>query len=230
MTVKTTSGETFRGKDVLVTASIGVLQSDVLGFEPELPKWKVEAINDLTMTSFVKVFVLWETRWWDNLEDGEKRHFYTFLCDEGIHKGEWRAYLEVLPLGKEPCDDDSRSRMLLFAACGEEGIRVQNLSDAEVLEEIHNKLQRAYTNMDVPRPIDVYVPRWDLNPLFKGAFSFETVNKYESQSCLRSPVKRENHGTIWFAGEAMHDLYGGYLQAAYLSGQEQATEIINERL
>jgi monoamine oxidase len=61
--------------------------------------------------------------------------------------------------------------------------------------------------------------------LFKGAYSFEPVSQHDCEFCLKSPVKRPNHGSIWFAGEALHDLYGGYLQAAFLSGKEQALEI-----
>jgi polyamine oxidase len=93
-----------------------------------------------------------------------------------------------------------------------------------VTDEIMRKLQKAYPEMNIPQPINVYVPRWDLDPLFLGAFSFKPVSNNDQDS----PVKCDNHGSIWFAGEAYHDLYGGYLQAAYLSGQEQATLLANE--
>ena len=120
--------------------------------------------------------------------------------------------------------------MLCFTAVGEEGLRVQNLTDQQVTDEIMRKLQKAYPEKNIPQPINVYVPRWDLDPLFLGAFSFKPVSKNDkdNEMFLKSPVKCDNHGSIWFAGEAYHDLYGGYLQAAYLSGQEQATLLANE--
>lgn len=176
------------------------------------------------MTSFVKVFVLWEQRWWDDCADNfcskTKRHLYTFLLDDEEYKEHWRVFLEVLPLGRKPSNDVPESRMLCFTAVGAEGLRVQTLTDEQVTDEIMRKLQKAYPEKIVPHPIDVYVPRWDLDPLFLGAFSFKPVSKLnqDSEMQLKSPVKCDNHAAIWFAGEAYHNLYGGYLQAAYLSG------------
>jgi len=45
VTVKTTSGQSYSAPHVILTASIGVLQSGVIKFEPPLPLWKTEAIN-----------------------------------------------------------------------------------------------------------------------------------------------------------------------------------------
>lgn len=44
VTVKT-SGQSYLAPHVILTASIGVLQSGVIKFEPPLPHWKTEAIN-----------------------------------------------------------------------------------------------------------------------------------------------------------------------------------------
>lgn len=64
----------------------------------------------------------------------------------------------------------------MFTAVGEEGRRVQNLSDSEVKGEIMAKLRRAYPLLTVPEPVALYVPRWDHDPLFKGAFSVALPN------------------------------------------------------
>lgn len=42
---------------------------------------------------------------------------------------------------------------------------------------------------------------------------------------IRYPVKEDNLGGIWFAGEAMSSRYNGYLHAAYHSGTETAEEV-----
>ena len=57
--VATTSG-TFTGKHVIVTASVGVMQSNMITFNPPLPDWKVKALKSLKMTSYTKVYVVWE--------------------------------------------------------------------------------------------------------------------------------------------------------------------------
>jgi hypothetical protein len=41
----------------------------LINFSPALPQWKIKAIQSTVMTSYVKVFVLWEKRWWDDLAD-----------------------------------------------------------------------------------------------------------------------------------------------------------------
>lgn len=115
----------------------------------------------------------------------------------------------------------------MFTAVGEEGRRVQNLSDSEVQEEIMAKLRRAYPLFAVPEPAALYMPRWDLDPLYKGAFSVEPSSPDHCGKHLRAPIKREGFGTIHFAGEAMHSQYKAYLQAAYFSGMEEAEEIAN---
>ena len=91
--------------------------------------------------------------------------------------------------------------------------------------EIHRKLTRAFKLHDVPEPIDVYVARWDQDPLYRGAYSFLPNQQDDSETILRDPVIRQGYGSIHFAGEAMHRLYKGYLQAAYLSGEEEADSI-----
>ena len=45
VTVKTQKGNEFKGKHVLITASIGVLKSETLKFVPALPEWKKKAFS-----------------------------------------------------------------------------------------------------------------------------------------------------------------------------------------
>lgn len=115
--------------------------------------------------------------------------------------------------------------MLCFTAVGDEGRRVQQLTDDQIKSEIHSKLKRAYPEQTVPEPLDVYLPRWDSDPLFRGCYSFEGCKPEKSDENLRAPIKQEGHGAIYFAGEGMHRIYKGYMQAAYLSGQEEADNI-----
>jgi monoamine oxidase len=45
---------------------------------------------------------------------------------------------------------------------------------------------------------------------------------------LRAPVILENECKIWFAGEAYHRKYMGFITGAYLSGQEVACQLLEE--
>lgn len=154
-------------------------------------------------------------------------NLWTMLLDDEDEDGKWRVINELLSPGKRPLSKDSTACTLVFTAVGEEGRRVQNLSDSEVQEEIMSKLRRAYPLLTVPEPTAIYIPRWDLDPLFKGAYTVEPNSPDHCGEKLRAPIKREGCGTIYFAGEAMHSQYKAYLQAAYFSGMEQAEEIAN---
>jgi polyamine oxidase len=67
VTITTDSGNIFKSTAVLITASIGVLQAGTINFVPPMPAWKTKAIANAKITSYVKVFVNWQKRWWDDL-------------------------------------------------------------------------------------------------------------------------------------------------------------------
>eukprot|EP00957_Ditylum_brightwellii_P117651 8974266-Ditylum_brightwellii.AAC.1 len=49
---------------ILCTVSIGVLRSKKIEFVPQLPKWKAEALNEVQMGVFAKVFARFEKKFW----------------------------------------------------------------------------------------------------------------------------------------------------------------------
>jgi len=57
--------------------------------------------------------------------------------------------------------------------------------------------------------------------LIKGAFSLLKAGVLKNGFV---DLKR-NVGRVWFAGEACHSRYSGYLQGAYLSGKEVAKQL-----
>jgi monoamine oxidase len=57
---------------------------------PALPDWKRRALNSIKMTSYVKVFVAWESKWWKN--ENPKGQTYTLLLDDGEEGKRWRMF------------------------------------------------------------------------------------------------------------------------------------------
>lgn len=62
---------TFTGKHVIVTASLGVLKSGMITFEPQLPQWKLDAIDAQGWTNYAKVYCAWDKQWWTEDDFGE---------------------------------------------------------------------------------------------------------------------------------------------------------------
>ena len=93
----------------------------------------------------------------------------------------------------------------MFTCIGDEGLRVQNLTDVEVVQEVTLKLRRAFRDLTIPDACDVYVTRWEHDPLMKGSFSFIPVQENPNAlTDLIKPIQIKGQGSIWFAGEAMH--------------------------
>ncbi|KAK0200983.1 hypothetical protein DFS33DRAFT_1277312 [Desarmillaria ectypa] len=57
-------GSTIEGDYALCTFSLGVLQDDVVQFQPPLPAYKVEAIQSMTMGTYTKIFLNFPKKFW----------------------------------------------------------------------------------------------------------------------------------------------------------------------
>ncbi|XP_058077625.1 polyamine oxidase 1 isoform X4 [Magnolia sinica] len=75
----------FKAKYVILSVSVGVLQSDLIQFSPCLPKWKTEAISKLDIIVYTKIFLKFPYKFWPCgpgteffLYAHEKRGYYTF--------------------------------------------------------------------------------------------------------------------------------------------------------
>lgn len=229
---------------VLLTVSIGVLQSSQIKFVPELPLSKLQPLHELTMGAYTKVYMCFPSKFWPE----DQRHILIAHPRRGL-------YGVVTHLGsgvtRYPPPD---SHILCVTVTGDEARRVELLSDDEISDEIMQLFGYVWGEQAVPDPIALQVCRWSTDPLFMGAFSVRrrasmhaAPPAHRARDCsprfspriharaaqaippnalqfgharLRAPV-----GPIHFAGEAFHERYSGFLQGAYLSGEEAAREI-----
>ena len=176
------------------------------------------------MASYVKVFIQWDHRWWAR----EEYSTHVVLIDEGEDNAKWRLVSE-LSSRNESLQDTPQARTLCLTSIGDEAKRVLALTDEEISKEIHAKLRRAYRHLTVPDAKAIFVPRWDSNPLFLGTFQrCEVGCNILFDENLRKPIDLANGTKIWFAGEAYHERYSGFMTGAYLSGKQVAKELIAE--
>lgn len=150
---------TFTGQHVIVTASLGVLKSGMITFEPPLPQWKVDAIQAQGWTFYAKVFCAWDKQWWSTSDFGESDEEQTAwisLMDEGEAGNQWRMMSPVR--GDTP--------MLFFSAVGDEAKRVEALSDEEIITEVTSKLRRAFPRKTINPPSSIFFNRWGQDPFF----------------------------------------------------------------
>lgn len=100
--------------------------------------------------------------------------------------------------------------------------RNEELSDEEIQEETFAVLQEIY-GPDIPSPADILVPRWSLDPLYRGSYSNWPLGALDQHhENLRKPV---GSGKLHFSGEAMSEEYFGYVQGAWDEGLKTAAVI-----
>ena len=149
----------FLGQHVIVTASLGVLKSGMITFDPPLPQWKVDAIQARAWTYYAKVFLSWDKKWWSLSDFGpsnsDTTSWVTFM-DEGEANSTWRVMSPVR--GSIP--------MLMFHSEGDEAKRIEDLSDEEIMNEVTSKLRRAFPKKTINPPSTIFFNRWGKDPFF----------------------------------------------------------------
>jgi polyamine oxidase len=81
---------------------------------------------------------------------------------------------------------------------GDWSLYVEQLTLDEVQSEVMEVLRKMYPNITLPEPIDIHMPTWSLDPLYRGSYSNWGPSYVPAQSeNLKATL---NH--LWFAGEA----------------------------
>lgn len=102
--------------------------------------------------------------------------------------------------------------------------RNEHLSDAQLQAEIMPVLREMY-GADVPEPLDMLVPRWTLDPLYRGSYSNWPLGAMdEHHANLGQPITHQGNW-LHFSGEAMSDEMFGYVQGAWDEGLNSAAAV-----
>ena len=138
--VETEKGNKHSARYVLCTFSTGVLGSNLVTFEPELPMWKKKAIARIPLAYYTHVLVKFPNAFWDNKE---------FLIAVG---GEVRAkFPGIYNINKANVHEDSNN-LLLFTAVSDDSLRIENQEDEKTIDEVMETLKMMYPNEDIPKP------------------------------------------------------------------------------
>ncbi|KAJ1295707.1 hypothetical protein BS78_01G243300 [Paspalum vaginatum] len=210
VTVKTEDNKVYRADYVMVSVSLGVLQTDLLRFRPQLPAWKIVSIYQFDMALYTKIFLKFPKKFWP---EGPGTEFFLYASGRRGYYPVWQQFEKQYP----------GSNVLLVTVTDDESRRIEQQSDNQTKAEAVDVLRKMFPGKDVPDATDILVPRWWSNRFFKGTFSNWPigVNRYE-YDLLRAPV-----GRVYFTGEHTSEHYNGYVHGAYLAGIDSADILIN---
>ncbi|EFJ34103.1 hypothetical protein SELMODRAFT_439136 [Selaginella moellendorffii] len=210
VTVGTEGGKSYKAKYVIVTVSLGVLQSGLIKFIPPFPDWKIEALSEFDMAVYTKIFLKFPYKFWPS--NGPLTEFMLY-ADE--HRGYY-------PVWQHLENEYPGANVMFVTVTDDESRRIEQQPRNETIEEVHEVLKNMF-GPSVPKPIDILVPKWFSNRFFVGSFSNWPigVESYEFER-IQAPLK----GALYFSGEHTHEHYNGYVHGAYYSGIDAANRLL----
>ncbi|KAF5744054.1 Polyamine oxidase 2 isoform 2 [Tripterygium wilfordii] len=188
-------GQAFMADAAIIALPLGVLKSKIIKFEPKLPEWKEEAIDELGVGIENKIILHFEKVFWPNVEFlgvvAETSYGCSYFLN--LHKATGHSVLVYMPAGQLAKD-------------------IEKMSDEAAANFAVMQLKKILP--DATDPIQFLVSRWgsDINTL--GSYSYDKVGKpHEHYERLRIPIDN-----LFFAGEATSSNYPGSVHGAFATG------------
>ncbi|KAG2229309.1 hypothetical protein BDF21DRAFT_466980 [Thamnidium elegans] len=213
VTVYTSNGDIIEAEYAICTFSLGVLQSDTVEFNPIFPEWKREALLSFHMTTYTKVFLKFESKFW---QDWQFALYANNVTQHGSYYTVWQNLNAPGYLFQQQTDN-----ILMVTTTDMESRRIERMTDTQVKQEIMQVIQRMFGVYQ--EPTDILIPRWHQHPLFRGSYSNWPIGALKKHHLnMRAPLKN----TLWFAGEAMSADFYGFLHGAWFEGEYVANIIV----
>ncbi|MEM7432209.1 MAG: NAD(P)/FAD-dependent oxidoreductase [Pseudomonadota bacterium] len=225
VTVTDTSGDRHAARQVIVTVSIGVLQSEMINFVPDLPTSTVDAYSNIGIDKGMKVPIRFTNPWWET--EGQP---LAWLVTEGVAGACWVPsdykvgssdnILLCYPMGNNAQALDDIAIAAGGGSAGDSAIIDAVLADLDSVFPV--AAGAASANF-----IDGIVQNWGAHPYTLGAYSYPSVSTYTSGNDsrrldLRAPVANNR---IYFAGEATNHQNPSTVVGALQEGERAATEV-----
>ncbi|CAF1195046.1 unnamed protein product [Rotaria sordida] len=200
---------------VIITIPLGCLKRETIIFEPRLPGWKRNAINQMGIGLMNKLIVQFPNCFWDS-DIGSFSH----ACNE--RRGRFRFTI-CLP---------SPANILILFVTGIFANELEILTDNQILEQIMKFLRQTFPKITIPDPINYKFTRWGQDPLAYGSYSNFAV--HASPQTIEQFAKETSDGRVQWAGEhaniddGTEDWLYACVHSAFQSGQRAAKTIRNQ--
>ncbi|HEY6247273.1 MAG TPA: NAD(P)/FAD-dependent oxidoreductase [Pyrinomonadaceae bacterium] len=216
------SGNIHHASAALITVPLSVLQLDptqeaAIKFDPQLPTWKLQAIQGLEMGAALRVAFHFTDRFWEKLT-------LAGIDELGLKNLGFIHYADV-PLPTWWTTMPDHEPVLVGWAGGPDAQKLSKATDDEILSKAVQSLSQIFsvTESELRRRITrSHFHNWGDDKYTRGGYTYLPVNGIEHQLNLAKPV---NH-TLFFAGEATSAGNVGTVHGAIQSGQRAAREIL----
>ncbi len=201
--VHTTDKNKFEADNLIVTVSVGVLQSGSILFDPPLKEHAV-AIQGLGFGAVIKFLLEFKTRFWETYDPD-----IGFILSDEIIPTWWTQ----LP---------TKSKLLTAWMGGPKAIENLFETNSSLLQNILLSLSSIFKIAPAVLRDELRnykIVNWLDNPFVKGGYSYNTLRSREAKEILNTPV----YDKIYFAGEAVSKSDSqGTVESALQSGYDVA--------
>ena len=200
-----TDGNRHEADFLVMTASLGVLQSGAITFDPPLPAAQRAAVQGLGMGVLNKLALRFPERFWT-----ENRLMALRASDA---EARWPSWFNLTGMTGEP--------LLVGLNGGSVGRGLEALDDDAILDEAMAALRGMY-GAAVPDPTGHAITRWGEDRFALGSYSHVPPGVPVS---ARNAFDQMLDGTLAIAGEAWSADHPSTVHGAYLSGLAAARRI-----
>lgn len=191
----------FAADHVVVTLPLGVLQAGAVAFDPPLPAAKQEAIGRLGMGVYNKLYLRFDTQFWDDAE---------VIAQFGLPNESMAAWYPLHSVTGVP--------VIVALRGGSVARRIENLDDTATVAEGMRGLRAMYGE-SVPEPRAYRLTRWSTDPYARGSYSYPGIDSTpDDRAIVAEPIGNR----VFFAGEATHATEASTVHGALLSGRREA--------
>lgn len=197
----------FEADAVVVTASLGVLKSGLIEFDPPLPKHKQESIQRLGFGNLNKIVLRFADVFWND-ED-----MFGCLRDDDYLRGECYMFWNIHRVTQEP--------VLVALAAGAASFEIEKRDGKEAVDIAMSILKKIFGDK-VTEPVHTHVTSWSSDKFARGSYSFvhtgANAKDYDNiAECVGN--------TLFFAGEATYKYLPATVPGAYASGLRCAGDV-----
>lgn len=219
VSVKTKDGSLYQAPYVISTLPLGVMQKNVVQFNPSLPSTMMSALYQRNMGDLERIVMVFPSSFWDPEGDLKPGWLNPAFVSPSSLWMEW--YSLSATLGKS---------ILIGFNAGDIARRTSLMDDASLLASGLSVLKTMFPSATIPQPTEYFVSRWLNNPFSYGAYSSPRTNASAASvedDVIAQPLGSATTGRLLFAGEHTLAKYFATLHGALISGQREANRIIS---
>ena len=212
--VITKAGKSFNAEKVIVTITLGMLQSGSINFFPNIEE-KITAAQSIGYGNVIKILLQFKEAFWKDFVafNGAKLSEMSFLFSEAPIPTWWTQF-------------PNETALLTGWLAGQKAEKLKNKSDDDILNEALHSLSIIFklTEQELKEKLSAhYIANWSADPFTKGAYAYAMVQTPEARKILNEPIVN----TLFFAGEALYEgAEIGTVEAALASGYRVSKELI----